>query len=106
MAVEDNSDMADGSLAFGSMCATNTVSKTPPFQPPGSASESVPDSLERNQMPVIPPVAPPNTAGPGDKGGVLQAGGVDPRSAGPWEQAGEDTGRWTTSRQPFNPKDI
>lgn len=41
MAVEDLSDTAGKSLTYGSMCATNTISKPVAFQPPGSPSESV-----------------------------------------------------------------
>jgi hypothetical protein len=97
--VEDLSHLTAKSLTFGSMAASNTMSATVQFQPPGSPSESVLEADIRPEMPPIPPTAPRFIAGPGDKGGVLHGTGADPFAGHAWASVASrpGDGRWTTA---------
>lgn len=102
--MEDLSHLSEGSLSqMGSMSASNTVSApVKAFGAPGSHSESVLDSDIRPQADPVPPVAPANTAGQGDRGGLVDGEGSTPGAGFEWTDldnthAGD---KWSTAVAP------
>ena len=107
--MEDKSGLVGrGGLTGGSsMSATNTISEAPPFQPPGSESESTAGTTPGWPAAGSPgphgtgpgDVSAKNTAGPGDRGGILPADGRDPGAGYMWQNVNDepDTSRWSTA---------
>lgn len=62
----------------GSMDATNTIAQDPPFHAPGSVSAGSYGAKVTPELPLFPAQADANTAGPGDRGGLVTGEGASP----------------------------
>jgi hypothetical protein len=98
-----------GITGAGSMDATNTIAVDPPFHAPGSVSAGSYRTPITPELPLFPAQADANTAGPGDRGGILHGEGGDDMTRYVFDNVNDrpaDGTPWTTTRKPFNHTDI
>src|SRR5579872_7155807 len=101
--MQDLSSTTKGSLTFGDMQPTSTVTEKTAFQPPGSVTGSVAAADIRPQVDPVGPVSAAQSAGEGDRGGLLHGQGSAPGSGRTWSDphGNDDPGdKWTTVAAP------